>query len=218
MKLIRELVTEDVQHLIEETNSGEKNHYIKGIFLQSDIKNRNGRLYPESVMDNEVTRYIRESVDNKCAWGELNHPQGFTINLDKVSHRIVELTKDGKNWIGKAILTNTPNGNIAKGLMECGGKLGVSSRALGSLKMNTEGANIVQKDFRLSTAGDIVGDPSAPGAWVDGIMEGVEYFYDEATGLYQVAEIAKAQLSKMTIKQINENKLNMFNSFLNSIK
>lgn len=217
MKLIREL-TEDVQYLTEASETGEKKHYIKGVFLQSEIKNRNGRIYPESVMDKEVNRYIKESVDNSCAWGELDHPTSFGVAMKNVSHRIVELTKDGNNWLGKAIICNTPNGNIAKGLMESGGKIGVSSRALGSLKMNESGANVVQSDFRLSTAGDIVGDPSAPSAWVEGIMEGVEYFFDEATGLYKPAEEAKKVISKMSITQINENKIRLFSEFLNSIK
>lgn len=218
MKLIRELV-EDVEHevILNEATS-EKNFYIKGIFLQSDVKNRNGRSYPESIMDKEVSRYIKESVDKNCAWGELNHPTGFGINLDKVSHRIVELVKEGKNWRGKAIITDTPMGNIAKGLMSSGGVVGVSSRAIGSLKMNNEGVNIVQSDFRLSTAGDIVGDPSAPDAWVDGIMENVEYFYDESSGLYRYSEIAKNNLKKLTVTQITENKLYLFESFLKSIK
>lgn len=218
MKLIRELVEEVQQEVVLNEATGEKQHYIKGIFLQSEIKNRNGRMYPESVMDKEAGRYINEAVNRKCAWGELNHPEGFTINLDKVSHRIVELVKDGKNWIGKAMITDTPMGNIAKGLMSSGGRVGVSSRAIGSLKMNQEGVNVVQSDFRLSTAGDIVGDPSAPEAWVDGIMEGVEYFYDEKHGLYKQAEIAKEHISRLSTKQIDEQKLALFTKFLQSIK
>lgn len=169
-------------------------------------------------MDKEVNRYITENVSNNCAWGELDHPTGFSVSMKNVSHRIVELTKDGTNWIGKAIICNTPNGNIAKGLMECGGKIGTSSRALGSLKMNEAGANIVQNDFRLSTAGDIVGDPSAPGAWLEGIMENVEYFFNEETGLYEVAMEAKKTLSKLSINQINEHKVKLFSDFLKSIK
>lgn len=211
-------MVEDVQYLTESNDSGEKKHYIKGVFLQSEIKNRNGRLYPESVMDKEVNRYIKESVDSCSAWGEMMHPSAFGINLDKVSHRIVELTKDGTNWIGKAILCDTPSGNIAKGLIASGGKLGVSSRALGSLKMNESGVNIVQNDFRLSTAADIVGDPSGPNCFIEGIMENVEYFYNEESGLYEVAMEAKKAISKLSINQINEHKVKLFSNFLKSIK
>lgn len=218
MKLIRELIEDVQQEVIINEETKEKNFYIKGIFLQSDIKNRNGRSYPEDIMDKEVGRYIKESVDRKSAWGELNHPAGFGINLDKVSHRIVELIKDSKNWLGKAIITDTPMGNIAKGLMSSGGVVGVSSRAIGTLKMNNEGVNIVQSDFRLSTAGDIVGDPSAPDAWVDGIMENVEYFYDEKSGLYRYSEVAKDSLKKLSVNQIAEHKLHLFETFLKSIK
>lgn len=217
MKLIREIL-EDVEYLTEASDTGEKKHYIKGIFLQSELKNRNGRIYPESTMDKEVNRYITESVNGGCAWGELDHPASqFNISMKNVSHRIVELSKDGHNWIGKALLTDTPNGNIAKGLIASGGRIGVSSRALGSLKMNESGANIVQPDFRLSTAADIVGDPSGPNCWVDGIMEGVEYFFDEKSGLYTAAEEAKAVISKLSVKQIEEQKLYLFKKFLSSI-
>lgn len=216
MKLIRELYDES-EILVEATETGKK-FYVKGITLQSEIRNRNGRLYPESVMDKEVNRYIAESVNNGNAWGELNHPNSFTIDLANVSHRFVELVKEGKNWISKALITDTPMGNIVKGLHESGGKIGISSRALGSLKMNNEGTNIVQNDFRLSTAGDIVADPSGPNCWVDGIMEGVEYFYDEKSGMYMQAEAAKATIKKLSVRQIEEQKLELFKNFLNSIK
>lgn len=217
MKLIREL-NENVENIIEEGANGQKNHYITGIFLQSEIKNRNGRMYPEGIMEAEVKRYIKESVENKSAWGELDHPEKFGISMKNVSHRIVELRKEGHDWYGKAIITNTPMGAVAKGLMESGGKLGVSSRALGSLKLNNEGVNIVQKDFRLSTAADIVSDPSAPSAWVDGIMEGIEYFYDEQTGIYRQAEVARAAIKKLSVKQLAEQQTKLFSDFLKSVK
>jgi hypothetical protein len=217
MLLIREM-NEDVQQIIEEVGGGKKNHYIEGIFLQSEIKNKNGRLYPESVMDKEVNRYIKESIEAQAAWGELDHPDKFNVSMKNVSHRIISLKKEGTNWVGKAIITDTPMGNIAKGLMESGGKLAVSSRALGSLKLNNEGTNIVQNDFRLSTAADIVGDPSAPSAWVNGIMENVEYFYDEKAGIYVQAEKAKKIISKLSTKQIAENQAKLFEQFINSIK
>src|SRR6056300_253416 len=157
MKLIREL-SEEVEYVSESSESGEKKHYIEGIFLQGNIANRNGRLYETNILKGEVNRYIKEVVNNSRAYGELGHPQGPQINLDRVSHLIKELRQDGNNFIGKALITNTPMGNIAKGLMESGAKLGVSSRGMGSLKPNGQGIMEVQNDFRLATAGDIVAD------------------------------------------------------------
>lgn len=219
MKLITETL-EDVQYVTEAKEDGTKNLYIEGIFLQCEIKNRNGRMYPEGVMDREVARYMKEAVEQKTAMGELGHPNGPQINLDRVSHRIVSLRKEGTNYIGKAIITNTPMGNIARGLMESGVRLGVSSRGMGSLKLNKEGVNEVQDDFRLATAADIVADPSAPQAWVDGIMEGVEWVYDERLGYkaVQVAEQAKAQVeAAVRSRQLQEKKLQLFENFLNNL-
>ena len=170
MKLIREEVSQ-TKFIVEEKLGKKKEYFIEGIFLQSELKNRNGRMYPESVMDKEVARYMQECVLNNRAYGELGHPDTPSINLDRVSHMIVNLRKEGTNYIGKAKILETPMGNIARGLLDGGANLGVSSRALGSLKMNENGVNVVQDDFMLSTAADIVADPSAPDAYVRGIME-----------------------------------------------
>lgn len=218
MKLITEL-TEDIQYVTEAKEDGGKNLYIEGVFLQSSIKNRNGRVYPEEVMDREVARYIKESVDQKTAMGELGHPNGPQINLDRVSHRIVSLKKEGTNYVGRAMITNTPMGNIAKGIIESGARLGVSSRGLGSLKLNKEGINEVQDDFRLATAADIVADPSAPDAWVNGIMESLDWVYDERLGwkAIELAEQAKKRIEEsVSSKSLDaERKLRLFESYLN---
>jgi hypothetical protein len=217
MKLIVETV-EDVNYVTESKEDGSKNLYIEGIFLQSAIKNRNGRMYPESVMDKEVSRYMKEAVETKTAMGELGHPNGPQINLDRVSHRIVSLRKEGTDYIGKAMITNTPMGNIARGIMESGARLGVSSRGMGTLKLNREGVNEVQDDFRLATAADIVADPSAPNAWVDGIMESVDWVYDERLGwkAVQLAEQAKKEIEKaVSSRELDEErKLHMFERYL----
>lgn len=216
MKLIVETV-EDVQYVTEAKEDGSKNLYIEGIFLQSAIKNRNGRMYPEEVMDREVARYIKEAVETKTAMGELGHPNGPQINLDRVSHRIVSLRKEGTDYIGKAMITNTPMGNIARGIMESGARLGVSSRGMGTLKLNKEGVNEVQDDFRLATAADIVADPSAPNAWVDGIMESVDWVYDERLGwkAVQLAEQAKREIENaVSSRELEERKLKIFENYL----
>ena len=170
MKLITEHVS-DLEYIVEGKG---KTQYIKGIFMQSDIKNQNGRVYPYSVLNKEVKNYTKKYVNEGRALGELGHPMGPTINLDRVSHLITELEEDGKNFIGKAKIMDTPNGKIVKNLIESGVRLGVSSRGLGSVKTNKSGVNEVQKDFTLSTV-DIVADPSAPAAFVNGIMEGREF-------------------------------------------
>lgn len=220
MKLITETF-EDVQYVTEAKEDGSKNLYIEGIFLQSAIKNRNGRMYPEHVMDKEVARYMKEAVETKTAMGELGHPNGPQINLDRVSHRIVSLRKEGTDYIGKAMITNTPMGNIARGIMESGARLGVSSRGMGSLKLNKEGVNEVQDDFRLATAADIVADPSAPNAWVNGIMESVEWVYDDRLGwkAIQVIEETKKNIDRAVASRslTEETKLKMFESFLKRI-
>jgi len=219
MKLIVETV-EDVKYVTEAKEDGSKNLYIEGVFLQSAIKNRNGRMYPENVMDREVARYTKEAVDSKTAMGELGHPNGPQINLDRVSHRIVSLKKEGTDYIGKALITNTPMGNIARGLMESGARLGVSSRGMGSLKLNKEGINEVQDDFRLATAADIVADPSAPNAWVDGIMEGCEWLYDERLGwkAVELAEQSRKQIEKAaSSRDLQERRVQIFENYLKNI-
>lgn len=215
MKLITETL-DDLKYVTEAKEDGGKNLYIEGIFLQSAIQNRNGRIYPEEVMDREVARYVKEAIETNSAMGELGHPSGPQINLDRVSHRIVSLRKEGTDYVGKAIITNTPMGNIAKGLMESGVRLGVSSRGMGSLQ-EKNGAKIVQDDFRLATAADIVADPSAPNAFVEGIMESVDWVYDEKLGwkAIEIAEQAKRQIEKaVSSRDLEERKLQIFENYL----
>lgn len=220
MKLITEM-NDDIEYITEAKDDGSKNLFIEGVFLQSSIKNRNGRMYPEEVMDREVARYIKESIEANTAMGELGHPSGPQINLDRVSHRIVALRKEGTNYIGRALVTNTPFGNTARGLIESGCKLGVSSRGMGSLKLTREGVNEVQNDFRLATAADIVADPSAPDAWVNGIMEGVEWIYDEARQGYkavEIAELSKAEIEASVRKrQLGEAKMQLFETYMSRL-
>lgn len=186
MKLIAEQVQE-VEYILEEKEDGKKDMKIRGIFMQADMKNRNGRVYPMDVLTKEVGRYNKEFVAEGRAFGELGHPEGPTVNLDRVSHMITKLEADGKNFIGEAKLLSTPMGEIAKALIKDGGKLGVSSRGMGSLE-NRSGANYVKDDFYLATAADIVADPSAPQAFVEGIMEGKEWVWDN--GLLKEVEIS----------------------------
>lgn len=178
MKLISEFNDYSVSPvIIEENEKGQKEYFIEGIFMQSEIKNRNGRVYPKEVMQKEVKRYVKEFVEKDRAFGELGHPEGPTINLDKVSHMITKLEEDGNNYVGRAKILSTPNGQIVRNLIDDGAKLGVSSRGLGSLEQKG-GAQYVKDDFQLATAGDIVADPSAPEAFVNGIMEGTEWVYE----------------------------------------
>ena len=189
MKLISEHFSDDVEYIKEEDEKTGKNNYkLKGIFLQSEIKNRNGRVYPFEVLDKEVKRYNKEFIDENRAYGELGHPDGPTVNLDKVSHMVTSLQPDGKNFIGEAKVMSTPMGNIVKNIMDDGGKLAVSSRGMGSLEQKN-GANYVKDDFYLATAADIVADPSAPNAFVDGIMEGKEWVWNN--GLLQEQEVVE---------------------------
>lgn len=176
MKLITELV-EEVEILKECDSTGAHKYYIKGIFLQGNIKNRNGRVYPIPVLQREVARYAKEHIYKNRALGELGHPSGPTINLDRVSHKIEELVQEGENFIGRALILDTPNGKIVQNLLDAGVQLGVSSRGMGSIK-NMAGRDLVQDDFILATPADIVSDPSAPDAFVNGIMEGVEWIWD----------------------------------------
>ena len=189
MKLISEHFSDDVEYIKEEDEKTGKNNYkLKGIFLQSEIKNRNGRVYPFEVLDKEVKRYNKEFIKENRAYGELGHPEGPTVNLDKVSHMVTSLKPDGKNFIGEAKVMGTPMGTIVKNIMDDGGKLAVSSRGMGSLEQKN-GANYVKDDFYLATAADIVADPSAPNAFVQGIMEGKEWIWNN--GLLQEQEVAE---------------------------
>ena len=217
MKLITEM-TENVEFLVETNeDTGKKNHYIQGVFMQAEQKNKNGRVYPLGIMENEVGRYGKEYVNKKRALGELNHPQGPTVNLDRVSHMISELKMVGNDVHGKAKLMDTPMGKIAQNLVSEGASLGVSSRGMGSLKMNdSTGINEVQKDFMLSAI-DIVADPSAPGAFVNGIMEGKEWIWDN--GVIREKEINeyKEVIEKSTTRNLEENAVRAFRNFLSKL-
>jgi hypothetical protein len=216
MKLIREEI-ESVDFIVEEKN-GKKSMFIEGIFLQGDLKNRNGRMYPMETLRREVQRYTESNIQTGRALGELGHPDGPTVNLDRVSHKIVSLTENGSNFIGKAKILNTPMGNIAKNLIDEGVKLGVSSRGIGSLRPTREGVNIVGDDFMLSTAADIVADPSAPDAFVEGIMEGKEWVWDGGILREQLAQKTYKQINTLVSqRQLDEKKLNLFNDFLNNL-
>ena len=216
MKLIREEI-ESVDFIVEESN-GKKNMFIEGIFLQGDLKNRNGRMYPMETLRREVQRYNENHVQSGRALGELGHPDGPTVNLDRVSHKIVSLKENGTNFIGKAKILSTPMGKIAESLISEGVKLGVSSRGIGCLKQTREGVNIVGDDFMLSTAADIVADPSAPDAFVEGIMEGKEWVWDGGILRENLAKKTYKQINTLvTQKQLDEKKLDLFNDFLNNL-
>ena len=176
VKLMSESTLQDVEYITEQNEDGKKNYKIKGIFMQADIKNKNGRVYPMEILQKEVKRYKKEFINEKRAYGELGHPEGPTVNLERASHMITALYPDGKNFVGEAKVLSTPMGNIVKSLMDEGAKLGVSSRGMGSLEQKN-GANYVRDDFYLATAADIVSDPSAPSAFVEGIMEGKEWVW-----------------------------------------
>lgn len=217
MKLISEFNDYEVAPVIVEANEkGEKEYFIEGIFMQSEIKNRNGRVYPKEVMQKEVNRYRKEFVEKKRAFGELGHPEGPTINLDKVSHLITTLEEDGNNYIGRAKILSTPNGQIVRNLIDDGAKLGVSSRGLGSLE-EKGGAQYVKGDFQLATAGDIVADPSAPEAFVEGIMEGVEWVMEN--GILKAVQVEQMQkeLRSARSSQLEETKLNLWKKFVENL-
>ena len=216
MKLIREEI-ESVEFLVENKN-GKKSMYIEGVFLQGNIKNRNGRLYPVEVLRKEVGRYNENHIQAGRALGELGHPEGPTVNLDRVSHKIVSLKENGSNFIGKAKILGTPMGKIAASLVEEGVKLGVSSRGIGSLKQTREGINVVCDDFMLATAADIVADPSAPDAFVEGIMEGKDWVWDGGILREKFVERTYREINTLTTqKKLDENKLNLFNDFLSNL-
>ena len=218
MKLIKEH-TETVNYLIEEDKeTGQKNYNIEGVFLQADIKNRNGRLYPTDILDKEVKRYMKENVKKNRAYGELGHPDSPTINLDRVSHMIKDLKLEDKNFIGKAKIMDTPYGKIVKSLIDEGASLGVSSRGMGSLKTTKDGTSEVQKDFMLATAADIVADPSAPDAFVRGVMEGKEWMFVDGKFVEQDIDAVKSSITKATRSQLEEAKLFAFAKFLQAIK
>jgi hypothetical protein len=217
MRLIRE-VFEQTNTIVESKLGKGKEYFIEGIFLQSECVNRNNRMYSESVMDKEVGRYIKEYVEKNRAYGELGHPDTPSINLDRVSHLIVSLRKEGTNYIGKAKILETPMGQIARGLLDGGANLGVSSRALGSLQTNNEGVQIVQDDFMLSTAADIVADPSAPDAFVRGIMESKEWVFVDGKFVEQHIEEAKRSIRKASSRNLEEAKIYAFQKFLSKIR
>jgi len=219
MKLICE-VLEEVQLVTEEKEDGKKDFFIEGVFMQADLKNRNGRIYPMPVMEKEVNRYVKEYVNTKRAFGELGHPEGPQINLDRISHMITELRRDGSNIVGRAKILETPMGNIARNIIQGGGSLGVSSRGMGSLK-DRNGIMEVQDDFTLATAADIVADPSAPGAFVNGIMEGVEWVWDNGLLKAQQIELYKEEIEKAAAKPnkraLEETMLRTWSDFLSKL-
>ena len=215
MKLISEEVTQS-EFLIEQNDKGQKDYKIKGIFLQSNIKNRNGRIYPKEVLDKEVTRYNKEFINKKRAFGELGHTDGPTVNLERVSHMITKLYPDGNNFIGEAKIMNTPYGKIVKGLIDEGAQLGVSSRGMGSLVNRGQG-NIVKDDFYLATAADIVADPSAPDAFVEGIMEGKEWVWESGVLVEKDIEAWRMEVYKAKKRELEEKKLKVFESMLKKL-
>ena len=214
MKLITEQI-EEVKFLTED-NNGKKTHYIQGVFLQGEIKNRNGRVYPIDILEREVGRYTEQNISKNRALGELGHPEGPTVNLDRASHKIESLVREGNNYIGKAKILDTPMGQIAKSLLGEGVSLGVSSRGVGSLR-EMGGANYVRDDYQLATAADIVADPSAPDAFVEGIMEGKEWVWDN--GLLKEQEVSqiKKQIDSATLYNLQERKVSAFEQFLKGL-
>ena len=215
MKLITEH-NEGLKYLVEKKD-GIKSHMIEGVFMQADQLNHNKRIYPKVVLEGAVNKYVENYVAKGRAVGELNHPDGPTINLDKVSHRITELSWNGNNVVGKAKILDTPMGTIVKGLLEGGCQLGVSSRGMGSVAKNKEGIDVVNKDFILATV-DIVQDPSAPSAFVNGIMENVEWFFEGNQIVSKAAEKAKKTAHKLSTKQLAERQAKLFSDFLSEIK
>ena len=214
MKLISEEI-QDAEYLVEETN-GKKNYKIRGVFLQSDIKNRNGRIYENDILSKEVDRYSKEFINKKRAFGELGHPDGPTVNLERVSHMITSLKSEGKNFIGEAKIMDTPYGKIVKGLIDEGAQLGVSSRGMGSL-VQKNGSNYVGKDFYLATAADIVADPSAPDAFVEGIMENKEWIWDNGEIKAKDIEEYKKYIERAKSIQLAEAKAKVFANFLEKL-
>ena len=215
MKLIKE-INDNVNYTYLEEANGKKCLHIEGPFLVAETKNKNGRLYEYNTMKKEVSRYTEEYINKHRAFGELGHPESPSINLDRVSHMIVGLREDGNQWVGKAKILDTPMGNIARSLIEGGAQLGVSSRGMGSLK-NVNGVNVVQPDFYLATAADIVADPSAPGAFVQGIMEGKEWMLVNGVWTEQYVEEAKREIKQASTKDIEKVSLRIFENFMKKL-
>jgi hypothetical protein len=215
MKLITE-VNEGIQIITEAAENGDKKYFIEGTFLQGDITNRNKRKYPFEMLKTKVNEYIKEFVNQKRAFGELGHPEGPTINLERVSHMITELSADGKNFYGKAKIMDTPYGKIVKNLIDEGAKLGVSSRGIGSIE-EKNGINVVKDDFRLATAADIVADPSAPDAFVRGIMEGKEWVYENGLLKEKEIEEIRREISRASSRKLDEACLNAFQRFISKL-
>ena len=214
------LITEEVSNVkfVTEGKGANKKMYIEGVFLQGNIKNRNGRMYPIETLNREVGRYSESFINKGRALGELGHPDGPTVNLDRVSHKITQLRREGNNYMGKAQLLDTPMGKIAKSLLDEGVQLGVSSRGIGSLREDRSGVKVVGEDFQLATAADIVADPSAPDAFVNGIMEGKEWVWEGGILREQHAERTKKQINTLVDqKRLEEHKLNLFNDFLSNL-
>jgi hypothetical protein len=224
MNLITEYREDSVEVITEAKEDGKKNYFIEGIFMQGDIKNRNGRIYPSATLENEMSRYQKEFIETKRALGELGHPDGPQINGDRVSHLITEMKRDGNDFYGKAKILSTPMGEIVKSLLDEGVKIGVSTRGLGSVKAGKNGVMEVQKDFHLSTV-DIVTDPSAPNAFVNGIMENVEYYYDIASGNWRAQEVIQ-DIQEEVEKKVNRvvrtideaTATRMFESFIRTLR
>jgi hypothetical protein len=217
MKLICE-ITEEIKVIKEEADNAAKNYFIEGIFLQAELKNRNGRMYPQEMLQREITRYNEEYVAKKRAFGELGHPDGPTINLDRVSHMITDLRAEGANFIGKAKILDTPNGKIVKALIDEGAQLGVSSRGMGSIRTEGVDIQVVQDDFYLATAADIVADPSAPDAFVNGIMEGKEWVWNN--GILQERDVSqlKSRIKKAPKKEIKKVTIEAFEAFMKKLE
>ncbi len=216
MKLLTEQIA-DVNYIIEDAGDGEKNVFIEGTFLQGDIKNRNGRMYPMEILTAEVNRYVKEFVIPKRAFGELGHPEGPIINLERVSHLITSLKKEGTNFVGRAKIMDTPFGKIVKSLIKEGAQLGVSSRGMGSLQQRRNGLNVVRDDFHLATAADIVADPSAPDAFVRGIMENKDWVYENGAFKVRDLEEYKQEIRRARRCQLEEKTLGAFERFLGEL-
>lgn len=214
MKLITEEI-QDAEYIVEQAN-GKKDYKIKGIFMQAEMKNKNGRVYPKDILEREVMRYNREFINKSRAFGELGHPDGPTVNLERVSHMIKSLYPEGNNFIGEAKILDTPYGKIVKNLIDEGAKLGVSSRGMGTLS-NSRGANVVNNDFYLATAADIVADPSAPEAFVEGIMEGKEWVWDNGVLKEQEINQLKLQVEQAKRSQLADIQARVFESFLKKL-
>ena len=215
MRLIAEQITK-AEFILEDRKGGGKNYFIEGVFLQAELKNKNGRMYPFKTLQREVAKYDENFITKGRALGELGHPEGPSINLDRVSHKIESLKEDGNNFIGRAKILDTPNGKIAKSLLDEGVSLGVSSRGMGSLRKE-DGCNIVEDDFMLATAADIVADPSAPAAFVAGIMDGKEWVWDN--GILKESAVAqiKQEIDQATLRNLQERKISAFSKFLRSL-